>query len=155
MIETTITLKPEEEWRLGMTYERLVRELDEVVRLPGVTNAWTMPIKGRIDMLATGIRTAVGIKIFGPDLDTLQALGEQAERIMQSVPGTRSAFAERGAVTDEYLEVFRILWTEDDPYLHVLETTLQHPENANTKRAVLYDRAETPFGIRVRVRINT
>ena len=96
MLETTITLKPKDAWRPGMTYEKLVREMDEAVRLPGVTNAWTMPIKGRIDMLATGVRTAVGVKIFGPDLDTLQALGEQVERIVQAVPGTRSAFAERG-----------------------------------------------------------
>ena len=97
MYETTITLRPEEEWRPGMTFDRLVSEMDRAVRLPGVTNAWTMPIKGRIDMLATGVRTAVGIKIFGPNLDTLQALGERVERIMQTVPGTRSAFAERGA----------------------------------------------------------
>ena len=104
MFETTITLRPKEEWRPGMTYERLVREMDETVQLPGVTNAWTMPIKGRIDMLATGVRTAVGVKIFGPDLDTLQALGEQVERIMQDVPGTRSAFAERG-VSGYYIDI--------------------------------------------------
>jgi len=104
MFETTITLKPKDEWRPGMTYERLVQEMDTVVQLPGVTNAWTMPIKGRIDMLATGIRTAVGVKIFGPDLDTLQALGEQVERIIQDVPGTRSAFAERG-VSGYYIDI--------------------------------------------------
>ncbi|MGB5527901.1 MAG: efflux RND transporter permease subunit, partial [Gemmatimonadota bacterium] len=104
MFETTITLKPKDEWRPGMTYERLVQEMDTIVQLPGVTNAWTMPIKGRIDMLATGIRTAVGVKIFGPDLDTLQALGEQVERIMQDVPGTRSAFAERG-VSGYYIDI--------------------------------------------------
>jgi Cu(I)/Ag(I) efflux system membrane protein CusA/SilA len=104
MFETTITLVPREEWRPGMTYERLVAELDRAVQLPGVTNAWTMPIKGRIDMLATGVRTAVGIKIFGPDLDTLQALGERVERIMQTVPGTRSAFAERG-VSGYYIDI--------------------------------------------------
>ena len=104
MFETTITLKPKDEWRPGMTYERLVQEMDTVVQLPGVTNAWTMPIKGRIDMLATGIRTPVGVKIFGPDLDTLQALGEQVERIMQDVPGTRSAFAERG-VSGYYIDI--------------------------------------------------
>ena len=104
MFETTITLKPKDEWRPGMTYERLVREMDTIVQLPGVTNAWTMPIKGRIDMLATGIRTAVGVKIFGPDLDTLQALGEQVERIMQDVTGTRSAFAERG-VSGYYIDI--------------------------------------------------
>ena len=104
MFETTITLKPEEQWREGMTYDRLVAEMDEAVRLPGVTNAWTMPIKGRIDMLATGIRTPVGIKIFGPDLDTLQALGQEVEAVMQGVPGTRSAFAERG-VSGYYVDI--------------------------------------------------
>ncbi len=104
MYETTITLRPQHEWRVGMTYERLIREMDETVRMPGVTNAWTMPIKGRIDMLATGVRTAVGIKIFGPNLDTLQALGERVERIMQQVPGTRSAFAERG-VSGFYVDI--------------------------------------------------
>ncbi len=104
MFETTITLRPESEWREGMTYERLIAELDRAVSVPGVTNAWTMPIKGRIDMLATGVRTAVGIKIFGPNLDTLQALGERAERIVQQVPGTRSAFAERG-VSGFYVDI--------------------------------------------------
>jgi Cu(I)/Ag(I) efflux system membrane protein CusA/SilA len=104
MYETTITLKPEDAWRPGMTYERLVAEMDRVVRLPGVTNAWTMPIKGRIDMLATGVRTPVGIKIFGPSLDTLQALGERVERIVREVPGTRSAFAERG-VSGYYVDI--------------------------------------------------
>lgn len=104
MYETTITLKPEDEWRPGMTYDRLLAAMDSAVTLPGVTNAWTMPIKGRIDMLATGIRTAVGIKIFGPDLDTLQALGERVERIMQAIPGTRSAFAERG-VSGYYADI--------------------------------------------------
>ncbi|HXI19900.1 MAG TPA: efflux RND transporter permease subunit, partial [Gemmatimonadales bacterium] len=104
MYETTITLRPEVEWRPGMTYERLVAAMDRATHLPGVTNAWTMPIKGRIDMLATGIRTPVGIKIFGPDLDTLQALGERVERIVQRIPGTRSAFAERG-VSGYYVDI--------------------------------------------------
>jgi Cu(I)/Ag(I) efflux system membrane protein CusA/SilA len=104
MFETTITLKPKDQWRPGMTYERLIADMDRMVSLPGVTNAWTMPIKGRIDMLATGVRTAVGIKIFGSDLDTLQMLGERVERIMQQVPGTRSAFAERG-VSGYYVDI--------------------------------------------------
>jgi copper/silver efflux system protein len=104
MFETTVTLKPEEQWPRGMTYDRLVAAMDKATHLPGVTNAWTMPIKGRIDMLATGVRTAVGIKIFGPDLDTLQALGERVERIMQQVPGTRSAYAERG-VSGYYVNI--------------------------------------------------
>jgi Cu(I)/Ag(I) efflux system membrane protein CusA/SilA len=104
MWETTITLRPKDEWRPGMTYERLIAEMDRAVRVPGVTNSWTMPIRGRIDMLATGVRTPVGIKIFGPDLDTLQMLGEQVERIVQQVPGTRSAFAERG-VSGYYVDI--------------------------------------------------
>ncbi len=104
MFETTITLRPKEQWRPGLTYNELIAEMDLAVRMPGVTNAWTMPIKGRIDMLATGIRTPVGIKIFGPDLDSLQALGERVERIVQEVPGTRSAFAERG-VSGYYVDI--------------------------------------------------
>ena len=104
MFETTITLRPEEEWRTGLTYDGLLARMDDAVRLPGVTNAWTMPIKGRIDMLATGVRTPVGIKIFGPDLNTLQSLGERVEAIVAEVPGTRSAFAERG-VSGFYVDI--------------------------------------------------
>jgi len=104
MFETTITLKPRREWRPGMTQEKLVAAMDSAVRIPGVTNAWTMPIRGRIDMLATGIRTPVGIKIFGPDLGELERLGKEVERALQGVPGTRSAFAER-AVSGYYLDI--------------------------------------------------
>jgi Cu(I)/Ag(I) efflux system membrane protein CusA/SilA len=104
MFETTISLKPESEWRPGMTYERLVADMDSAVRLPGITNAWTMPIRGRIDMLATGIRTPVGIKVFGPDLAELERLGKAIEQAVQGVPGTRSAFAER-AVSGYYLDI--------------------------------------------------
>ena len=104
MIETTITLKPERDWRPGMTYDKLVAEMDSVVRLPGVTNAWTMPIKARIDMLATGIRTPVGIKIFGPELRELERIGKEIEAAVTSVPGTRSVFAER-AESGYYLDI--------------------------------------------------
>ncbi|MHB1069056.1 MAG: efflux RND transporter permease subunit [Gemmatimonadaceae bacterium] len=104
MFETTITLKPQAMWRSGMTYDRLVAEMDSAVRMPGVTNAWTMPIKGRNDMLATGIRTPVGIKVFGPDLAELERIGREIERAVQMVPGTRSAFAER-AVSGYYLDI--------------------------------------------------
>jgi Cu(I)/Ag(I) efflux system membrane protein CusA/SilA len=104
MFETTITLTPESAWRPGMTYEKLVAEMDSAVRLPGVTNAWTMPIKARNDMLATGIRTPVGIKIFGPDLAELERIGKEVERAVQMVAGTRSAFAER-AVSGYYLDI--------------------------------------------------
>ena len=95
MIETTIRLKPLEEWREGMTPEKLVEEMNSAIQIPGLTNAWTMPIKTRIDMLSTGIKTPVGIKIAGEDLNVLQDLGKQVEELMKTVPGTRSAYAER------------------------------------------------------------
>ena len=104
MIETTIMLKPESEWRPGMTPKKLIDEMDRAIQFPGVTNAWTMPIKTRIDMLATGIKTPVGIKISGPDLDTLQEIGRKVEAVMRTVPGTLSAFAER-AVGGNYLDI--------------------------------------------------
>lgn len=97
MLETTITLKPEDQWREGMTIEKLTDELDKAIQFPGVTNAWTMPIKTRIDMLSTGIKTPVGIKIAGEDLNVLEKLGEEIEALMQEVPGTLSAYAERVA----------------------------------------------------------
>ena len=103
MIETTITLKPEDEWRPGMTIQKLIHELDQTVRLPGVTNAWTMPIKTRIDMLATGIKTPVGIKVAGPDLAVLQDLSVEIESILKNVPGTLSVYAER-VVDGNYLD---------------------------------------------------
>jgi Cu(I)/Ag(I) efflux system membrane protein CusA/SilA len=95
MIETTITLKPESEWRDGMTIKKLVDELDKAIQFPGLTNAWTMPIKTRIDMLSTGIKTPVGIKLMGEDLQALSNLGEQVEAVMRDVPGTLSVYAER------------------------------------------------------------
>ena len=104
MIETTIALKPKSEWRTGLSYDGLVAAMDSAVQLPGVTNAWTMPIKGRIDMLATGIRTPVGVKIFGPDLAELERLGRAVEQSVRMIPGTRSAFAER-AVSGYYLDI--------------------------------------------------
>jgi Cu(I)/Ag(I) efflux system membrane protein CusA/SilA len=104
MFETTITLRRTDQWPAGMTYDRLVAQMDSAVKMPGVTNAWTMPIRGRIDMLATGIRTPVGIKIFGPDLGQLERIGRQVEQAVQSIPGTRSAFAER-AVSGYYLDI--------------------------------------------------
>ncbi len=97
MIETTIQLKPESEWRPGMTPEKLVHEMDQAIRFPGLTNAWTMPIKTRTDMLSTGIKTPVGIKIGGPDLTVLESIGKEVEAVVREVPGTLSAFAERAA----------------------------------------------------------
>ncbi len=104
MFETTIVLKPEDDWREGVTYESLLDEMDGELRMAGVTNSWTMPIKGRIDMLATGIRTPVGVKIFGPDLVELERLATEVEAAVQGVPGTRSAVGER-VVSGSYLDI--------------------------------------------------
>jgi len=97
MIETFIQLKPKEEWREGMTTEKLKKELDALVKFPGLTNAWVMPIKTRIDMLATGIKTPVGIKVAGEDLREIQKIGQRLEQILKDVPGTASVYSERVA----------------------------------------------------------
>jgi Cu(I)/Ag(I) efflux system membrane protein CusA/SilA len=104
MLETIIMLRPEKEWPKGMTHEKLVQQLDEAIQFPGLTNAWTMPIKTRTDMLSTGIKTPVGIKISGASLDTLQMLGKEVESAVRTVPHTTSAFAER-AVGGNYLDI--------------------------------------------------
>ncbi len=95
MMEVVVELKPKEQWRPGLSYEGLIDEMDRALQFPGITNAWTMPIKARIDMLTTGVRTPVGIKIFGPDLKRIEQLGEQLEAVLKDVPGTRSVYAER------------------------------------------------------------
>ena len=95
MSETVVNLKPESEWPAGMTVDQLVTQMNTALQLPGVSNAWTMPIKARIDMLSTGIRTPVGVKVFGPDLHELERLAGEVERVVHNVPGTTSAFAER------------------------------------------------------------
>ena len=95
MIETTIRLKPRSEWPKGMTPQKLIDKMDAAIKIPGLTNAWTMPIKTRIDMLSTGIKTPVGIKIGGPDLKVLQRLGKEIEKAVKDIPGTRSVYAER------------------------------------------------------------
>ncbi|MBK8400129.1 MAG: efflux RND transporter permease subunit [Propionivibrio sp.] len=95
MFETVINLKPESEWRPGMTTDKLIAELDKALQFPGVANSWTMPIKARIDMLSTGIRTPIGIKVFGNNLDQMEKLAKEIEAVVKTVPGTTSAFAER------------------------------------------------------------
>lgn len=97
MIETTILLKPQNEWREGMTMSKIKKELNELIQFPGLTNAWVMPIKNRIDMLATGIKTPVGIKVAGPDLNVIQEIGKDIEEVLNNVPGTVSVYAERVA----------------------------------------------------------
>ncbi|MGZ9111159.1 MAG: efflux RND transporter permease subunit, partial [Rhodoplanes sp.] len=95
MFETIVNLKPEKDWRPGMTTDKLIAEMDKSLQFPGVSNAWTMPIKARIDMLSTGIRTPVGIKVYGKDLAEIEKLARQIETVVRTVPGTTSAFAER------------------------------------------------------------
>ncbi|MFQ5569615.1 MAG: efflux RND transporter permease subunit [Rhodothermales bacterium] len=95
MIETTVILKPESMWRPGLTMQKLIREMDQATQIPGLTNLWTMPIKTRIDMLATGIKTPVGVKIAGADLRVLEQIGEEVEEALRPVRGTRSVYAER------------------------------------------------------------
>ncbi len=97
MIETTVQLKPRDQWREGMTTEKLKQELTRLINFPGLTNAWVMPIKTRIDMLATGIKTPVGIKVSGPDLKVIEDIGKQVEKAVINVPGTASAYSERVA----------------------------------------------------------
>ena len=95
MMEVVVELKPRDQWRPEVTYESLVDEMDRALQFPGVTNAWTMPIKARIDMLTTGVRTPVGIKIFGPNLKQIEEIGQHIEMVARDVPGTRSVYAER------------------------------------------------------------
>lgn len=104
MIETTIQLKPEAEWRPGMTMERIRDELDRVVQVPGVTNVWIQPIKNRIDMLATGIKTPVGVKISGADLNVIEQIGIAVENAVRGIEGTASAYAER-PVGGRFIEI--------------------------------------------------
>ena len=104
MFETVINLKPESEWREGMTIDTLIAEMDRSLQFPGVSNAWTMPIKARIDMLATGIRTPVGIKVFGDDLAEMEKLAREIEAAVRTVPGTTSAYAER-AIGAYYINI--------------------------------------------------
>jgi len=95
MSETLVNLKPESAWRSGMTVDKLIAEMDQALQIPGVSNSWTMPIRNRIDMLATGIRTPIGIKLFGKDLAEMERLAQQIEQAVKTVPGTTSAYAER------------------------------------------------------------
>ncbi|NEW94887.1 CusA/CzcA family heavy metal efflux RND transporter [Rhodopseudomonas sp. BR0M22] len=104
MFETVINLKPKEQWRDGLTTDKLIAEMDKALQFPGVSNAWTMPIKARIDMLSTGIRTPVGVKVMGTDLAEIDRLAKQVEQVLKTVPGTSSAYAER-TIGGYYLEI--------------------------------------------------
>ena len=104
MFETVVNLKPREQWRVGVTIDGLIAEMDKALQFPGVSNAWTMPIKARIDMLSTGIRTPIGVKVMGTDLVEIDRLAKQVERVLKTVPGTSSAYAER-SIGGYYLEI--------------------------------------------------
>ena len=104
MFETIINLKPKEQWRPGVTIDSLKSEMDKALQFPGVSNAWTMPIRGRIDMLATGIRTPVGVKVYGNDLTEMEKIARQIEAVLKTVPGTSSAYAER-VIGGYYLDI--------------------------------------------------
>ncbi len=103
MGETTIVLKPQDQWPKGMTPQKLENQMNAALNIPGVSNSWTMPIKGRIDMLSTGIRTPIGIKVFGPDLNVIQGIGEKIEDALRNLPGTRNVYSER-TVSGYYLD---------------------------------------------------
>ncbi len=104
MVETSVNLKPKAEWRPGLTQDALIGELDQALRITGAVNSWTMPIKNRTDMLSTGIRTSLGVKIFGPDLQVIQRIGGDIERALAGVPGTASIYAER-SFGGRYLDI--------------------------------------------------
>jgi Cu(I)/Ag(I) efflux system membrane protein CusA/SilA len=104
MFETIVNLKPKEQWRAGLTVDGLIAEMDKALQFPGVANAWTMPIKARIDMLSTGIRTPIGVKVIGTDLAGVDKLAKQIEQVLKAIPGTSSAYAERG-LGGYYLEI--------------------------------------------------
>jgi len=104
MYETVINLKPKDQWRAGVTIDSLIAEMDRALQFPGVSNAWTMPIKARIDMLSTGIRTPVGVKVFGTDLAEMERLARDIEQVLKTIPGTSSAYAER-IIGGYYLDI--------------------------------------------------
>ena len=104
MVETVVNLKPESEWRAGMTQDRLIAEMDQSLRITGAVNTWTMPIKNRTDMLSTGVRTTLAVKIFGPDLETIQRIGQDIERVLAPLPGSASVYAER-SLGGRYLDI--------------------------------------------------
>ena len=114
MVETTITLKPKKQWRKGMTWDKIVAEMDEKLKFPGMANIWWMPIQTRTEMLTTGIRSNLGIKVFGPDLREIERIAVNIEQALQNFPGTRSAFAER--TTGGYFVDFKIRRAEAARY---------------------------------------
>lgn len=126
MMETVVVLKDQEKWRKGLKWEDLIREMNKKMQFPGLTNAWTLPIKGRIDMLTTGIRTPIGIKVSGGDLKELERIGVQIEKLLQDLPHTRSVFAER--VTGGFF--FDFIFNREELARHGISIKMAHNEVA-------------------------
>jgi Cu(I)/Ag(I) efflux system membrane protein CusA/SilA len=149
MTETTITLKPKEQWRPGMTWDKLIAEMDKKLQFPGMANIWWMPIQTRTEMLATGVRSSVGIKILGSDLDKIEKIGLQIEGAMQAVPGTRSAFFER--VTGGYYLDFKINRPEAARYgltVGEIEEVIESAVGGNNISQVIAGRERYPINVR-------
>jgi Cu(I)/Ag(I) efflux system membrane protein CusA/SilA len=149
MFETVINLKPESEWRQGMTVEKLKGEMNEALQIPGVANSFNMPIKARVDMLSTGIRTPVGIKILGPNLDEIEKIGLAIEHHVKDLPGTRSAYAER--VTTGYFLDFEIKRDAIDRYGLVIDDVQEIIQSAVGGMALtttVEGRARYPVNVR-------
>ena len=149
MVNTTITLKPKTEWRPGLTTETLQSEMDAALQFPGFPNVWTQPIRNRLDMLLTGIKTPVGIKIFGADLALIQQIGEDIERLLQEVPGTRSVYAERvnqGYFTD--IEVDRQAIARHGLTIEAVQDVIQSALGGQNVTRTIEGRERYPVNVR-------
>lgn len=149
MTETTITLKPKEQWRPGMTWEKLISEMDKKLRFPGMPNIWWMPIQTRTEMLATGVRSSVGIKILGPSLDEIEKIGLQIEGAMGAIPGARSSFFER--VTGAYYLDFKINREEAARYgltIGEVEEVIESAVGGKNISQVISGRERYPINVR-------
>ena len=149
MVETTITLKPESDWRPGMTWDKLIAELDTTIQIPGMPNIWWMPIQTRTEMLTTGIRSPIGIKVFGPDLEGIEKVAVEIEQVVKDIPGTRSAFAER--VTGGYYVDFEVDRRQAARYgltVGQVETIIQTAIGGVNVSQVLEGRERYPINVR-------
>ena len=149
MVNTTVTLKPKAEWRPGLTTEALQSEMDTALQFPGFPNVWTQPIRNRLDMLLTGVKTPIGIKIFGADLAVVQRVGEDIERILQDVPGTRSVYAERvnqGYFTD--IEVDRLTIARHGLTIEAVQDVIQSALGGQNVTRTIEGRERYPVNVR-------
>jgi Cu(I)/Ag(I) efflux system membrane protein CusA/SilA len=154
MLETLVVLKPHDQWRTmpgggRITREQLLAKMDQAVKLPGVSNSWTMPVRGRIDMLATGMRGALGIKITGPDTEGIQKLGEEVQGLLEKDPATRSVFAERAA-DGYYLDIDwdRAALAREGVSMDAAQMGVQNAIGGETVTEVVEGRARYPVNVR-------